>query len=90
MNLQIEKAGAGLNVRIAGVAGREQSVLERIRSCRQTAWACPTGECMKIETMEEQRGEGWVSLTLTPIPGEQLSARGIEQCLHYMLQQFDG
>ena len=88
MNFHIEEVQTGLNVRIDGVAGREQSVVEKIRSCRQSAWACPSGECMKIGTMEERLGEGWVSLILTPRPGEQLSSVGIDQCLRYMLQQF--
>jgi len=86
VNVHIEKAGAGLNIRIEGTAGREQLVLERIRSCRQTAWACPSGECMNIATMQEQAGDGWVSLTLAPRPGGELSAAGIEECLRYMLQ----
>ena len=88
MSLHIEKAAAGLDVRIDDVAGREQTVLEKIRSCRQSAWACPSGECMKIGTMEERPGEGCVFLTLTPRPGDELSPAGIEQCLRYMLYEF--
>jgi len=86
MKVHIEKAGAGLNVRIDDAAGREQLVLEKIRSCRQTAWACPSGECMNIATMQEHAGEGWVSLALVPRPGAELSAAGIEECLRYMLR----
>lgn len=88
MSLEIEKAAAGLRVRISDVAGREHALLERIRSCRQSAWACPSGECMSIASMDEQPGEGSIVLTLTPRPGDELSPAGIEQCLRYMLQEF--
>lgn len=86
MNVHIEKVGNGLSVRIEDVAGREHAVLERIRYCRRTAWACPSGECMNIGTMEERSEAGRVSLNLTPRPGEELSGAGIEECLRYMLQ----
>ena len=88
MSVHIEKSGTGLNVRIDDVAGREQAVLEEIRKCRQSAWACPSGECMNIGTMEERSGDGCVFLTFTPRSGEQLSPSGIEQCLRYMLHDF--
>ena len=88
MNLQIEQLPAGLSVRIDGIAGHEHAVVEKIRSCRGTAWACPSGACMNIGNIDEQPGAGWVVLKLTPRRGAQLSAVGIEQCMHYMLQEF--
>jgi hypothetical protein len=88
MKLRIEQLPAGLSVRIDGIAGHEHAVAEKIRACRGTAWACPSGACLNIGTIEEQPGSGWVVLKLTPCPGEQLSAGGIEQCMHYMLQEF--
>ena len=87
MNFRIEKVAAGLDVRIEDVAGGEQMVLEKIRSCRQSAWACPSGECMKIGAMEEHLGNGCVSVTLIPRLGEQLNPAGIEECLRYVLPQ---
>lgn len=85
MKFQIEKAAADLKICIDDVAGQELALIERIRQCRQSAWACPSGECMKIGTMEGQAAEGKIYLTLTSRPGEELSATGIEQCLRYML-----
>lgn len=88
MKLQIEKVPTGLNIRIDDMAGHEQTLIERIRHCRQTAWACPSGECAKIGTMEDHVGEGRILLKMTPRPGEQLSAARIEECLGYMLHPF--
>ncbi|MDH4189231.1 MAG: hypothetical protein OEW21_03360 [Betaproteobacteria bacterium] len=90
MEIRIENVAAGLSVRIDGVAGREQALLERIRGCRQGAWACPSGECMNIGTMEGRAEDGEVILTLSPRPGAQLSVRGIEQCLRYSLLALAG
>ena len=88
MKLQIERVATGLNVCIDGMAGHERTLVERIRRCRQTAWACPSGECSKIGTMEDRVGEGRLFLTLTPRPGEQLSAAAMEECLGYMLHPY--
>jgi hypothetical protein len=88
MSIHIEKAGSGLSVRIDNVAGREQTVLDRIRDCRQSAWACPSAECTKIGTMDQRSAGGCVYLTLVPRADEPLSAAGIEQCLRYMLREF--
>jgi hypothetical protein len=90
MELRVDKVPSGLRVDIDGVAGHEQALLERIRACRQGAWACPSGECMNIGTMEEHAQEGHIVLMLAPRPGAQLSATGIEQCLRYTLQATSG
>lgn len=85
MSFHIESAGRDLIVRIDEVAGREQYVLDKIRDCRRSAWACPSGECLRMAHMEERMSAGCVYLTLSPIPGERLQAKGVEQCLRYML-----
>lgn len=85
MKLRIEKRGTGLEVRIEDIAGHERAVIEAIHRCRQSAWACPSGECMNVESMAERAADGCAFLTLTAKPGIQLSPSGIEQCLRYML-----
>lgn len=87
MSFHIENKGAGLSVRIDNVAGRERAVLEKLRDCRQSAWACPSAECTKIGTMEERVADGCVYLELKPASGDPLSVAGIEQCLRYMLHE---
>ena len=87
MKFRIEKRDAGLEVRIDEVAEQEQALVEAIRRCRQSAWACPSGECMKIESIAERVADASVVLTLTARPGVELDPSGIEQCLRYMLPQ---
>lgn len=85
MGFQIEKSGAGLKVRIDNMAGREEAVVAKLRACRQSAWACPSGECTKIGSMQDRSADGCIYLDLEPRAGDELSATGIEQCLGYML-----
>lgn len=85
MKYQVEKQGHNIRVQIDDVAGQEQVLLEAIRRCRQGAWACQSGECMNIGTMDERVAGGSVFLTLVPRPGVQIDLAGIEICLRYML-----
>lgn len=87
MKYHIEKQKTGITVRIEGPAGDEKTLLEAVGQCRQSAWACPSGECLNIETMEARAAEGSVVLTLTPRAGVQLDLSAIEECLRYTLHQ---
>ncbi len=74
-------------VRIDEIAAQKEPLLEAIRRCRQSAWACPSGECRNIGNIEERAEGGSVILTFTPRPGVELERSGIEECLRYMLGQ---
>lgn len=87
MKCCIEKQDKEICIRIDGVAGEEETVLEAVRQCRQSAWACQSGECLNIGSMEEHKGDGSVSLTLTPRPGAEINPSGVELCLRYVLNQ---
>ncbi len=87
MRFDVQEREGGLSVRIDGVAGREKAVLDAIRSCRGSAWACPSGECMNIADITERVEQGSLILSLTPRPAARLDPRGIEQCLRYMLPE---
>jgi hypothetical protein len=87
MKYRIMKQDSGLSVQIDDVSGQEQAVVQQIRQCRQSAWACPSGECLNIGSIEERVEAGRVFLTLTARPGAQLNSSGIEECLGYMLPQ---
>jgi hypothetical protein len=85
MKIHIDKHGTGLYVRIEGAAGREQALLEAIRLCRQSAWACQLGDCMNVESIAESVAEGVVCLTLIARPGIELEPSAVEQCLRLAL-----
>jgi hypothetical protein len=87
MNFSITKQDSGLGVQIDDVSGQEQAVVQQILQCRQSAWACPSGECLNIGSIEKRVEAGRVFLTLTARPGAELNASGIEECLGYMLRQ---
>ena len=87
MKLRIEKRATGLEVCIDVIAGQERAVIDVINRCRQSAWACTSGECMNIESIAERLADGCAFLTLTARPGVELDPSGIQQCLGYMLPQ---
>jgi hypothetical protein len=87
MKYSIVNQDNGFGVRIDDVSGQERSVLEQIRECRQSAWACPSAECRNVGSIEERVEAGTIFLTLTARPGAQLDRSGIEECLAYMLRR---
>ncbi len=87
MKYSITKQGDGFSVRIDDVSGQEQTILEKIGLCRQSAWACPSGECRNVGSIDEQVEAGSVIVTLVPRPGANIDRGGIEECLAYMLHQ---
>jgi len=87
MKYSITKQGDRFSVRIDDVSGQEQTIREEIGSCRQSAWACPSGECRNVGSIEERVEGGSIFLTLAPRPGASIDRSGIEECLGYMLRQ---
>ncbi len=85
MKYQVEKQGADISVRIDGIAGREQALIEAIRRCQQSAWACQSGECLNIGAIQERVEGASLFLTLIPKAGVELNPSGIETCLRYAL-----
>jgi hypothetical protein len=86
MKCSVRMEDTGLRIRIDEVPGQERVLLEAMRQCRPSAWACPSGACMNIGTMEGYSADGSVFLSLTPRPEAQLDPVGIEECMRYMLQ----
>jgi hypothetical protein len=82
----IERDG-GFSVRIDEVRGQEQMLLDKIHRCRQSAWACPSGECRNIASIDEHVEGGSIVLTLAARPDTQLDRAGIRECLRYVLGQ---
>lgn len=88
VRFHVEERDRGLEIRIEELAGREEDVLQAVRECRKhSAWACPSGECVNIASIDAERSHGTVLLHLTPRPGEKLSGAAIQECLRYILDQ---
>lgn len=88
MSFQIEQAGERLQVRITGIAGNEQQVLDVVNACKgQSWWSCPSGECAKIGSCDAREDQGVIWLTLAPRTGESFSVAGLTECLRYVLDE---
>jgi hypothetical protein len=87
MKYWIIEQGNGFSVRIDNVRGEEQALLDKLRRCRQSAWACPSGECRNVASIDERADDGSIVLSLAPRPDTRLDRAGITECLQYMLGQ---
>ena len=85
MKYQIEQQGHKVVIHFAELDGQEQTVIEAIRRCRQSAWACPSGECMQIAELETNSDQQGVCITMTPRPDVELNLASIRECLAYQL-----
>lgn len=85
--MKVEKVGDAVAIRIEIAGEKERALVEAIRQCRQSAWACTSGECVNIESIAESVEGTAILLTLTPKSGAQLDPSGIEECLRYLVPQ---
>ncbi len=88
MNMKIERQGDRIVIRIAQTGRSEQEVAGVLRECcTQSSWACPSGECAKLDTLDARREGESMLITLTPRAGETLSEHAIGECLRYMFDE---
>ncbi len=85
MKYRIEKQGDEVVISFEEVGGEAQEVIAAIGRCRQSAWACTTGECTKIGDMTTQ-GEGVeLAVRLKPRTDMALDVASLGECLKYQL-----
>ena len=87
MRYSIREGEGRLVLKIDEVRGHERALVDKIRECRLSAWACPSGACLNIGSIEERIEGGTVFLTLTPRHQMTLDRVGVAECLQYMLAQ---
>ena len=85
MKYHIEKQGNEVVIRFEKLGDQAQAVVAAMGRCRQSAWACPSGECMKIAGMETCAEGDAVALRLKPHPDAPLSVVSLGECLKYHL-----
>ena len=88
MSMKIERQGDRIVIRVAQTGRGEQEVMGVLRECcTRSSWACPSGECAKVETVDARREGESMLITLTPMAGEELSEHAIGECLRYMFDE---
>jgi len=85
MKYHIEQRGDEVVISFDQLDGQAQATIEAIGRCRQSAWACSSGECMKIAGMETCAEGDAVALRLKPHPDAPLSVVSLGECLKYHL-----
>ncbi len=85
MKYHIEKQADEIVISFEDLGGHAQAVIDAIGRCRQSAWACTSGECMKIGKMDTC-GEGeTLCVRLRPRPDLELDVASLGECLKYQL-----
>ena len=85
MKYHIEKQGDEVVISFDQQDEQAQVMIEAIGRCRQSAWACSSGECMKIADMETRAEGGMLAVRLKPRSDLALSVVSIGECLKYQL-----
>lgn len=85
MIYHIEKQDEEVVIRFEQLDGHAEEVIEAMGRCRQSAWACPSGECLKIATMETCANGDALAVRLRPLPDAKLSIASLGECLKYQL-----
>lgn len=85
MKYHIEKQGSGIIIRFEQLDGQAQAVIDAIGRCRQSAWACPSGECTRVGLMETCADGDGLAVSLKPHPDGDLNIASIGECLKYQL-----
>lgn len=85
MKYQIEKQGEEIVISFQEIGGNAQAVIDAIGRCRQNAWSCASGECMKIDSMASCSNSGSLALRLKPRSDLSLDVAGLGECLKYQL-----
>ena len=85
MKYQIEKQGEEVVIRFEQLGDQGQAVVAAMGRCRQSGWACPSGECMKIATMETTGDGDALAVRLKPRSDSELSVAGLGECMKVQL-----
>jgi len=85
MKYHIEQQGKEVVIRFEKLGNQAQVVVAAMARCRQSAWACPSGECMKIAGMETSGDGDALAVRLKPRGDAELNLAGLDQCLKYQL-----
>lgn len=85
MKYHIEQQGNEVVISFDALDSQAQGMIEAIGRCRQSAWACPSGECMKISDMETCAVGGALAVRLKPRADAALRVASIGECLKYQL-----
>ncbi|MDP1982055.1 MAG: hypothetical protein Q8K23_05900 [Sulfuritalea sp.] len=85
MKYHIEKQGNEVVISFDQRDKQAQLMVDAIGRCRQSAEACPSGECMKIADMETCAAGDALAVRLKPCPDATLSVASLGECLKYQL-----
>ena len=84
-NYEVHEDAATVSIPVDGVDDerQERELLEAFDECRGGRCTCPTDQYDKLESMQVERGDGAIRLTLEPKPGARFDTTELQACLEH-------
>jgi len=87
MKYQISKKAQEVEIKVGGVEGQEQQLLDAFQECQEGRCTCPTQEYQKLDSLQVEHANGEISLRLKPKEGAEFDQAEIERCLAHTAAQ---
>ena len=81
MKYQISKKAQEVEIKVGGVEGQEQQLLDAFQECQEGRCTCPTQEYQKLDSLQVEQVNGEINLRLKPKKGAEFDQVEIERCL---------
>ena len=83
MKFKISKKAKDVEIKVGGVEGQEQQLLDAFQECKEGRCTCPTQEYQKLDALQIEHANGEISLRLKPKEGTEFDQAEIERCLEH-------
>jgi hypothetical protein len=87
MKFRISKKTEEVEIKVSGVEGQEQQLLDAFQECKEGRCTCPTQEYQKLDALQVEHVNGEISLRLKPKEGAEFDQAEIERCLAHTAER---
>lgn len=85
MRMRVCEMGDEVHIELAGVAGRQQRVLQAINECQRCACSCPEDRPVARADISVRSGANDMRIKLKGRDGHRFEAEAIYRCLRHAL-----
>ena len=87
MRHEITERREEVEMRVTGAGDRAPHLLAAMQDCRAGRCGCPTDQYQRLAGMDVEADDDSVTVTLRPLPGQQLDIEALGECLDYTVTQ---
>ena len=89
MKHEIKKDSNNVKIEFTDFGDKGNDLLKAFQDCQSGNCSCPTNEYDKLETLEVEKNNGVISLSLKPKEGQDFEKSEIEKCLTHTETKLD-